>query len=91
MEFIEILGIVAGICTSASTIPQLVKTVKTKKAGDVSIKMYIVQLTGNCLWLYYGFDKSDIPIIATNALSVGLNVAMLFFKIKYKDKEDKND
>lgn len=86
MEFIEILGIVAGICTSASTLPQLIKTIKTKEAADVSIKMYIVQLAGNCMWLYYGFDKSDVPIIATNMLSVGLNSAMLFFKVKYKNK-----
>jgi MtN3 and saliva related transmembrane protein len=84
MDFIEILGIVAGVCTSSSVIPQLIKTVKEKKADDVSLVMFIVLITGNSLWVYYGIDKSDVPIIATNILSILLNCAMLFLKFKYK-------
>ena len=89
MEFIEVLGIVAGLCTSASVIPQLIKTIRTRKAADVSVFMFIVLLTGNSLWVYYGADKGDVPIIATNILSILLNIAMLFFKFKYKSNEDK--
>jgi len=85
MGFIEILGIVAGICTSSSIIPQLITTAKKKKAEDVSVFMFIVLMAGNTLWVYYGFSKSDIPIIATNFLSLGLNIAMLILKYKYKD------
>jgi MtN3 and saliva related transmembrane protein len=40
MEFIEILGFVAGICTSAASIPQIVTTIKKKKAEDVYIAAY---------------------------------------------------
>lgn len=89
MKFIEVLGIVAGLCTSASVIPQLIKTIRTRKAADVSVFMFIVLLTGNSLWVYYGADKGDVPIIATNILSILLNIAMLFFKFKYKGNEDK--
>ena len=89
MKFIEVLGIVAGLCTSASVIPQLIKTIRTRKAADVSVFMFIVLLTGNSLWVYYGADKVDVPIIATNILSILLNIAMLFFKFKYKGNEDK--
>jgi MtN3 and saliva related transmembrane protein len=83
MEFIEILGFVAGICTSSSILPQLIKTIKTKEAQDVSVFMFIVMLVGNSLWVYYGFDKSDLPIISTNFFALGLNIAMLIFKYKY--------
>ena len=85
MEFLQILGLIAGICTSSSVIPQLVKSIKTKKAGDVSWFMFIVMMTGNLLWTYYGIVKSDLPIIATNILSVLLDIAMLVLKFKYKD------
>jgi len=85
MQFIDILGLVAGICTSSSIIPQLIKTIKTKKTEDVSIFMFIVMLTGNALWIYYGFVKSDIAIISTNFLALGLNIAMLIFHFKYKN------
>lgn len=84
----EIVGIVAGLCTSSSIIPQLVKTIRTRKAGDVSLIMFIVLLTGNSLWVYYGIDKGDVPIIATNILSILLNVAMLVCKFKYKGNGD---
>ncbi|WP_031527491.1 SemiSWEET family sugar transporter [Dyadobacter crusticola] len=87
MDFIEILGLVAGICTSSAVLPQLITTIKKKKANEVSTMMFIVMLTGNALWIYYGADKKDIPIIATNAFTIILNVIMLFLKYKYKDAE----
>jgi MtN3 and saliva related transmembrane protein len=84
MESIQILGLAAGICTSFSVIPQLVKTIQEKKASDVSWIMFIVLIVGNSLWIYYGCSKSDIPIISTNIFSLLLNTAMLFCKWKYK-------
>ncbi len=86
MDYIEVIGIVAGLCTSSSVIPQLAKTIKTKKASDVSLFMFVVLLTGNSLWVYYGIDKGDAPIIATNLLSISLNLGMLFLKFKYEKK-----
>jgi len=85
MDFIEGLGLLAGISTSSAVIPQLVTTVKKKKASEVSTAMYVVLLTGNALWVYYGFEKQDIPIISTNIFTICLNVAMLFLKYKYKN------
>lgn len=84
MESIQILGLAAGICTSFSVIPQLVKTIQEKKASDVSWIMFIVLIVGNSLWIYYGCSKSDIPITSTNIFSLLLNTAMLFCKWKYK-------
>ena len=85
MEFIDVLGLVAGVCTSSAIVPQLVKTVKKKKAEDVSLFMFIVMLTGNALWVYYGVDKSDIAIISTNIFALALNITMLFLKFKYRN------
>jgi MtN3 and saliva related transmembrane protein len=87
MEFIEILGLGAGICTSSAAIPQLVKTIKEKKAEQISPFMFIIMFTGNALWVYYGFNKSDLPIISTNILSLALDTAMLVLKFKYKDNK----
>lgn len=87
MDFIEGLGLVAGICTSSAVIPQLITTIKKKKASDVSTIMYIVLLAGNALWVYYGVEKQDIPIITTNLFTIILNVVMLFLKFKYKNND----
>ncbi|HEX8609547.1 MAG TPA: SemiSWEET family transporter [Pedobacter sp.] len=87
MEFIDALGIVAGILTSSSIIPQIVTTLKKKKAGEVSVFMFIVMMTGNALWIYYGFSKSDIAIISTNFLALALNVVMVTLKFLYRENK----
>ena len=45
--------------------------------------MFVVLLTGNALWLYYGIEKSDLSIILTNILSVILDIVMLVLRFKY--------
>jgi len=84
---IKILGLAAGACTSLAVLPQVITTYKTKKASDVSIFMFIVMLTGNILWVFYGTIKSDIAIIITNLVTVVLNVTMLVFKVRYKENK----
>ena len=84
MDSLQILGLAAGICTSSSVIPQLVKTIQEKKASDVSWIMFLVLIVGNSLWIFYGLKKSDIPIVSTNIFSVLLNAAMLLCKWIYR-------
>lgn len=86
MDLIQIIGLAAGICTSSSIIPQLVTTIKKKKAEQVSLAMFLILMLGNALWVYYGITKSDIPIITTSFLSILLNMAMLVLKVKYKSR-----
>lgn len=83
MDFTAALGLAAGILTASSLLPQLVTTIKKKKASDVSLLMFIVLLIGNSLWIWYGLEKRDLPIIATNIFSLSLNIIMLILKIKY--------
>jgi Uncharacterized conserved protein len=83
MDKTQILGIVAGICTSVSLVPQLIKIIKSKKADDVALFMLIILLAGQALWIVYGVMKDDIPIIATNSFSVLVNAATLVLRIIY--------
>jgi MtN3 and saliva related transmembrane protein len=85
MNWIKILGLVAGVCTASSLLPQVVKTIKQKKAEQVSLFMLIVLLSGQILWIVYGFAKSDIPIIATNCFSLLVDILMIVLRTKYKE------
>ncbi|WP_220464011.1 SemiSWEET transporter [Adhaeribacter radiodurans] len=85
---IQILGLVAGACTSLAAVPQLVKTWKTKEVGDVSTKMFLLYVVGMSLWLTYGIIKSDLPIIITNAIALSFHGMMLYFKMKYRNKDE---
>lgn len=79
----EITGIVAGILTASATIPQLLKTYRTKDASDISLFMFTVLVAGLILWIVYGVMRSDLPIIATNVVAAVLNSIMIFFKFRF--------
>ena len=85
-KFILIIGIAAGVLTAASILPQVFKTLKTKKAENVSPLMLIILICGVGLWFFYGILKKDLPIMLTNGFSVLANLFMLFLRWRYRKK-----
>lgn len=81
----DILGLVAGLCTTIAVTPQIWKAWRTKEVDDVSVGMYFVLITGLALWLIYGIITKDIPIIATNGTALLLNLFMLYLIFRYKN------
>jgi len=86
MDLIQWIGIVAGLLTSISMLPQLMKIIKQKKAKEVSLSMLGVLTTGNIMWVIYGFMREDWPIIATNFVSITINSITSIYRIRYKDQ-----
>lgn len=82
----ELIGIAAGICTAISLLPQLIKIIREKEARNISLFYLVILLAGLSLWIWYGVLKDDLPIIATNVVSLVLNVAIIVMGIKYKRK-----
>lgn len=82
----EIIGIGAGICTSVSLLPQLIKLIREKKAENISLISFVVLLVGLGGWIVYGVMKEDMPIIFTNCFSFVVNLLVIIFSIKYKEK-----
>ena len=83
IEFSKIVGIVAGVFTAASLLPQVFKSIKEKTA-ELSVVMMLLLFGGNSLWVWYGILKNDWPIIATNSFSFLLNTVMMILKFKYR-------
>jgi MtN3 and saliva related transmembrane protein len=83
----QIIGIIAGVFTSVSLLPQLIKIIKEKKAKDISYGMLIVLLIGLGCWIWYGTLREDLPIMVTNGFSFIVNSLMIIFTIKYKEKK----
>ena len=84
MDLITILGLVAGLLTTASLIPQAMKIWKSKSAKDVSLKMFAAFSAGVALWLVYGILQKEIPLIVWNAISLLLAGAILTMKLRYR-------
>jgi MtN3 and saliva related transmembrane protein len=83
-EVSQVVGVTAGVLTSASMLPQVIKIVQEKKASQVSVLMIIVLIAGISMWIWYGVMKEDMPIIFTNAFSLLINLFMAFCKYKYR-------
>ena len=75
--WVEAIGAGAALCSVSSFVPQLVKMVRDKDAKAVSLRMYVVTVTGFSLWLIYGLCRQSLPLIASNGVSLMLAAAIL--------------
>ena len=80
---IEFFGYIAAILTTAAFLPQLIKTLKTKKAEDVSLVTLIMFICGLGSWIIYGYEISSLPILIANIVTLILNLFILISKIYY--------
>tara|TARA_B100000674_G_scaffold41576_1_gene28939 strand:+ start:742 stop:1008 length:267 start_codon:yes stop_codon:yes gene_type:complete len=83
---IEFFGYFAALLTTLAFLPQLIKTLKTKKAEDVSLITLIMFLTGVMSWIIYGYKISSTPILIANIITFILNALILIFKITFSKK-----
>ena len=84
--YIEFFGYFAATLTTLAFIPQLIKTLKTKTAEDVSLTTLIMFLTGVAAWIIYGIQISSKPILIANIITFLLNFLILVFKLIYSRK-----
>lgn len=84
METSEIIGIIAGILTTISFLPQVILIYKTKHTKDLSLGMFILFTTGVALWFIYGVLSRSISVVAANGITLFLSLYILIMKIKHK-------
>ena len=80
---IELFGYFAAILTTAAFLPQLIKTLKTKKAEDVSLITLIMFIIGVLFWIIYGYKISSTPILIANLITLILNLLILISKLYF--------
>jgi len=83
---VEFFGYFAAVLTTLAFLPQLIKTLNTKKAEDVSSITLIMFLTGVLSWIIYGYKISSTPILIANIITFILNLLILIFKITFSRK-----
>lgn len=84
----EISGYCAIVFTIVMKLPQLYKTLKTKKAQDLSIWFLLFSVCGHISWLTYGiFDNMNMPLVITDITCLILTFVIMSLKVYY-DKKD---
>lgn len=80
----EIIGLIAGVLTTAAFVPQVYKTWKSKSAEGLSLTMYLVFFIGIILWLVYGIHIHSLAMIFANAVTGFLALLLIIFKLRFK-------
>ena len=94
MTLLFILASTFGVISGIANLPQWIKIFKRKSAKDISIITYAFLLIGAIVWVFYGFEINDFPIIITNIFGI-LNIGMvvigwfLYGKKSRKNKKKK--
>lgn len=83
MELITYVGLLAGVLTTLSFLPQTLKTWQTKSTKDISLTMFISFCIGVILWVIYGFYTENIPVFLANFATFMLAFPILVCKLKY--------
>jgi MtN3 and saliva related transmembrane protein len=79
----DLIGSMAATLTTASFIPQVVHTWRTRDVSGISLGMYSAFTAGVALWLVYGILMKAWPIIIANMITTSLAGFVLFLKIKH--------
>ena len=81
-----LLATIAGILSTSSFVPQVLKAWRERDTAAISKRMYLVTVTAFVLWSIYGFLISSWPIVVFNLLSLVLSGIILGLKIR-NDRE----
>jgi len=79
------LGLLAGTLTSIAAIPQVIKTLRTRHARDISIWQPLLLSIGIALWMIYGMLIQDLPLILANIIPLICNALLTGLKLHYRN------
>ena len=82
--FIPILGWLGLILSLVYKVPQIQHLYTVKKADGLSLSSISLQTTNYVVWIVYSILKEDNFNIATNVLSLILNMVLHVMTIYYK-------
>jgi MtN3 and saliva related transmembrane protein len=80
------VGTAAALLSITSFAPQILKIWKEKDASSVSLRTYIVTVTGFACWIAYGLMIKAWPVIASNTACLLMSGAVLTMKWRFDHK-----
>jgi MtN3 and saliva related transmembrane protein len=82
-DLAEVIGLMAGVLTTLSFVPQVHQTWRTRSTKDISLPMFLAFCTGVLLWLIYGIMIGSLPVMLANGVTLILSGAILVMKLRW--------
>ena len=83
MNIANVVGTLAALCSMTSFAPQIAKILRDRDAAEISLNMYLVTVTGFCLWSGYGLLIGSWPVTVSNVICLGMSGAVLALKWRF--------
>ena len=84
ITLVDVVGYTATIVGTGLMLPQVMKSLQTKKVGDLSLGMVWLYFFNCLLWFAYGILIRAFPVIIANGIGLVISVAQIFLKLKYR-------
>jgi len=78
------VGTLAALLSITSFAPQILKIWREKDASAVSLRTYLVTVTGFSCWIAYGILIRAWPVIASNIACLLMSGAVLLMKWRFE-------
>ena len=79
----EMIGYAAAVVGTSLMLPQLIKSIRSKKVRDLSYGMLILYFFNCLLWMVYGLLILAWPVVICNAIAFVISIVQLVIKIIY--------
>ena len=75
-----VLGLLAGLLTTVCWVPQLVRSLRTRRTDDLGWAHLSVLAIGVGLWLSYGTLRADLAIVLSNVFTLASVLTLIAIK-----------
>ena len=83
--WVDAIGTAAALCSMVSFTPQILKIWREKDASSVSLRMWLLTVTGFALWTTYGVMLDSWPVTLSNAVCLVLSGLVLALRWRFRD------
>ena len=82
MGWLTVLGLAAGLCTSLSFVPPVLKAWREGDTEAISKRMYVASLIAYGLWIGHGLMIASVPVVLFNVINVVFAGIILTLKLR---------
>lgn len=80
------VGVAAALLSITSFAPQMLKIWKERDASSVSLRTYLITVTGFVCWTLYGVMIQAWPVVASNLACLAMSSGVLVMKWRFDRK-----
>jgi MtN3 and saliva related transmembrane protein len=81
-DLTPLTGVAAGVLTTVAFVPQVWRAWRTRSTGDLSLGMLLTFVVGLVLWIVYGAQLREVPIVISNAVTLALALTLVALKLR---------